>query len=49
MLSKSILNVWIKRYSKISGVPRINGKGLKHSNVSYLIAEIGSDCLQVRT
>lgn len=29
------------------GVPRINGWGLRHSNVSYLITELGADVLTV--
>lgn len=46
-LNKSTLSVWIKRYSNIAGVPRINGRGLRHSNASYLIAELGADVLTV--
>lgn len=46
-LNKSTLSVWIKRYSKLAGVPRINGRGLRHSNASYLIAELGADVLTV--
>lgn len=46
-LNKSTLSVWLKRYSKIAGVPRINGRGLRHSNASYLIAELGADVLTV--
>lgn len=46
-LNKSTLSVWLKRYSKLAGVPRINGRGLRHSNASYLIAELGADVLTV--
>ncbi|AZN75896.1 site-specific integrase [Lactobacillus acidophilus] len=46
-LNKSTLSVWFKRYAKIAGVPRINGRGLRHSNASYLIAELGADVLTV--
>lgn len=46
-LNKSTLSVWLKRYSKLAGVSRINGRGLRHSNASYLIAELGADVLTV--
>lgn len=46
-LSKSTLSVWLKRYAKLAGVPRIDGRGLRHSNASYLIAELGADVLTV--
>lgn len=45
--NKSTLSVWLKRYSKLAGVPRIDGRGLRHSNASYLIAEMGADVLTV--
>ncbi|WP_260983168.1 hypothetical protein [Lactobacillus johnsonii] len=37
---KSTLGKWLQRYSKIAGVPRIDGRGLRHSNASYLITEV---------
>lgn len=46
-LSKSTLSRWLGRYSKLAGVPRIDGRGLRHSNASYLIAELGADVLTV--
>ncbi len=46
-LNKSTLSRWLKRYAEIAGVPRINGRGLRHSNTSYLIAELGADVLTV--
>lgn len=46
-LNKSTLSRWLERYAKIAGVPRINGRGLRHSNASYLIAELGADVLTV--
>lgn len=46
-LNKSTLSVWLKRYSKLANIPRINGHGLRHSNASYLIAELGADVLTV--
>lgn len=46
-LNKSTLSKWLKRYSKIAGVPRVDGRGLRHSNASYLIAELGADVLTV--
>lgn len=46
-LNKSTLSVWLKRYAKLADVPRINGRGLRHSNASYLIAELGADVLTV--
>lgn len=46
-LNKSTLSRWLKRYSKLAGVPRIDGRGLRHSNASYLIAELGADVLTV--
>lgn len=45
--NKSTLSVWLKRYAKLAGVPRIDGRGLRHSNASYLIAEMGADVLTV--
>lgn len=35
------------RYAKLAGVPRIDGRGLRHSNASFLIAEMGADVLTV--
>lgn len=46
-LNKSTLSRWLKRYSKLAAVPRIDGRGLRHSNASYLIAELGADVLTV--
>ncbi|MCH4003855.1 MAG: site-specific integrase [Lactobacillus crispatus] len=46
-LNKSTLSRWLKRYSELAGVPRIDGRGLRHSNASYLIAELGADVLTV--
>ncbi|MBP2057303.1 integrase [Lactobacillus colini] len=46
-LNKSTLSRWLKRYAEIAKVPRINGRGLRHSNASYLIAELGADILTV--
>lgn len=46
-LNKSTLSKWLQRYSKIADVPRIDGRGLRHSNASYLIAELGADVLTV--
>ncbi|WP_337089439.1 tyrosine-type recombinase/integrase [Leuconostoc pseudomesenteroides] len=37
----------IKRYAKIANVPIIQGKGLRHSHVSYLINEFNADILVV--
>lgn len=42
---RSTVNRIIKRYAKIAGVPEINGKGLRHSHVSYLINEIHANIL----
>ena len=46
-LNKSTLSKWLKRYSELADVPRIDGRGLRHSNGSYLIAELGADVLTV--
>lgn len=46
-LNKSTLSKWLKRYSELADVPRIDGRGLRHSNASYLIAELGADVLTV--
>lgn len=46
-LNKSTLSRWLTRYAEIADVPRINGRGLRHSNASYLIAELGADVLTV--
>ena len=46
-LNKSTLSKWLQRYAKLAGVPRIDGRGLRHSNASYLIAELGADVLTV--
>lgn len=37
----------IKRYAKVAGVHEIQGKGLRHSHVSYLINEFNADILVV--
>src|SRR5690606_36781705 len=37
----------IKRYAKVARVPQIQGKGLRHSHVSYLINEFNADILVV--
>lgn len=44
---KSTLNNVIHKFAKIAGVPSINGRGLRHSHASYLIAELGADVLTV--
>ncbi|WP_278960681.1 hypothetical protein [Lactobacillus apis] len=46
-LNKSTLSRWLERYSELAGVPRIDGRGLRQSNASYLIAELGADVLTV--
>ena len=46
-LNKSTLSRWLKKYAQLAGVPRVNGRGLRHSNASYLIAELGADVLTV--
>lgn len=46
-LNKSTLSKWLQCYSKIAGVSRTDGRGLRHSNASYLIAELGADVLTV--
>ena len=45
--NKSTLGEWLTRYAKLAGVPRIDGRGLRHSNASFLIAEMGADVLTV--
>ncbi|PXY85327.1 site-specific integrase [Lactobacillus melliventris] len=47
LLNKLTLSKWLKRYSELADVPRIDGRGLRHSNGSYLIAELGADVLTV--
>ena len=42
---KSTLARIIKRYSELAGVKRIQGKGLRHSNASYLINEFNVSVL----
>lgn len=37
----------VKRYAKVAGVHEIQGKGLRHSHVSYLINEFNADILVV--
>lgn len=37
----------IERYAKLAKVPVIQGKGLRHSRVSYLINELNADILVV--
>ena len=44
---KSTLNNVLHKYAKLAGVPGINGRGLRHSHASYLIAELGADVLTV--
>lgn len=46
-LNRSTLSRWLKRYAELANVPRINGRGLRHSNASYLIAELDADVLTV--
>lgn len=46
-LVKSTISRWIKKYSELAGVPKINAKGLRHSHASFLIAELGADVLTV--
>ena len=44
---KSTLNNVLHKYADLAGVPHINGRGLRHSHASYLIAELGADVLTV--
>jgi len=43
LLNKSTLSSWLKKHAELAGVPNINGRGLRHSTASYLIAELGTD------
>jgi integrase len=47
LMIKSTLNNVLHKYAKLAGVPGINGRGLRHSHASYLIAELGADVLTV--
>lgn len=42
---RSTVNRIIHRYAKLAKVPNINGKGLRHSHVSYLINEVHANIL----
>lgn len=44
---KSTLNNLLKKYAKLAGVKVINGRGLRHSHASFLIAEMHCDVLTV--
>lgn len=44
---KSTLNNVLYKYADLAGVPHVNGRGLRHSHASYLIAELGADVLTV--
>lgn len=46
-LYRSTVQRIIERYAKIANVPVIQGKGLRHSHVSYLINEFNADILVV--
>lgn len=46
-LYRSTVQRIIERYAKIAKVPVIQGKGLRHSHVSYLINEFNADILVV--
>lgn len=46
-LYRSTVQRIIERYAKIADVPIIQGKGLRHSHVSYLINEFNADILVV--
>ncbi|RJZ18892.1 Tyrosine recombinase XerC [Listeria monocytogenes] len=44
---RSTIQRIIERYAKLAKVPIIQGKGLRHSHVSYLINELNADILVV--
>lgn len=46
-LYRSTVQRIIERYAKLAKVPAIQGKGLRHSHVSYLINEFNADILVV--
>lgn len=46
-MSRTTIPLIIKRFAKIAGVKPIQAKGLRHSNVSYLINEFNADVLTV--
>ncbi len=46
-LYRSTVQRVIERYAKIAKVPVVQGKGLRHSHVSYLINEFNADILVV--
>ena len=46
-LYRSTVQRIIQRYAKLAKVPLIQGKGLRHSHVSYLINEFNADILVV--
>ena len=46
-LYRSTVQRVIERYAKLANVPAIQGKGLRHSHVSYLINEFNADILVV--
>uniref|UniRef100_UPI00403F9A6D tyrosine-type recombinase/integrase n=1 Tax=Candidatus Enterococcus willemsii TaxID=1857215 RepID=UPI00403F9A6D len=46
-LYRSTVQRIIERYAKLANVPAIQGKGLRHSHVSYLINEFNADILVV--
>ena len=46
-LVRSTVNRLVTRYSKISGVKKIQAKGLRHSHASYLINQHNIDILVI--
>lgn len=46
-LSRSTIMRMINKHAKLSGVHPIQGKGLRHSHVSYLINEFNADVLTI--
>lgn len=46
-LYRSTVQRIIERYAKLAKVPIIQGKGLRHSHVSYLINEFNADILVI--
>ncbi|WP_414843122.1 tyrosine-type recombinase/integrase [Limosilactobacillus agrestis] len=46
-MSRTTIPLIVKRFAKIAGVKPIQAKGLRHSNVSYLINEFNADVLTV--
>lgn len=46
-MSRTTIPLIVKRFAKLAGVKPIQAKGLRHSNVSYLINEFNADVLTV--